>query len=320
MARNRDEREDDEDEDDRPRRRRPRDEDDEEEERPRSRRRSRDDDDEDDRPARSRRREEPKSSGGKTVLIVFSILGGLLLLCGGGAAIFYFTTIKPTADNIKESFDNAANNAEQGNKAKRLGLSLHNYDTAMGKFPHPYAIDLVNPRPNKAPTNLSSQLSWRVTLLPYIDQEQIMKKFDFNSAWDSTQNKPMSTVAVFGYSDFDTPSDPTTRWKVFYDNGAMFDTNPNARTTMVNVTDGLSNTIMIVEAADKVPWSQFNEIKFEPNGPIPNLGRSGGPVPKFTVVMGDCSVRTARQSADPRIIKAAITKAGGEVEAFNLFD
>ena len=42
--------------------------------------------------------------------------------------------------------------------------------------------------------------------------------------------------------------------------------------------------------------------------------------PKFSVVMADGSVMTVRQSVDQRILKAAITKAGGEVEAINLRD
>ena len=264
--------------------------------------------------------EEPKSSGGKTAIIVISILGGLLLVCGGAAAAVYFFTIKPAVDKVKEAVDNARNNPDSGQNAKRIGLAQHNYSDATGSFPRAYEFDVTAPRPWKVPSNLGSQLSWRVSLLPYVEQGQLHRQFDLKASWDSPRNKPHSQVSIPVYSDFDAMSDPTTRWKVFYDNGALFDSNPDVTARVTNVTDGLSNTIMIVEGGDKGPWSQFNDYKFDPNGTLPSLGRLNTMNPKFSVVMADGSVMTVRQSVDQRILKAAITKAGGEVEAINLRD
>lgn len=304
MARNRDERDDE-----------------DEEERPRARRRSRDDDDDDDRPLRRRRRmEEPKSSGGKTALIVCGILGGLFLICGGAAVAVYLTTIKPAVDKVQNALDNAKSNSTSSQGGKRIGLGMHNYADREAQLPAAYYFDKTTPRPWKTPANLGSQLSWRVSLLPYIEQDRLYSQFDLKSAWDSPQNKPLSQSAVSTYSDTDSPLDPTTRWRVFYDNGALFDSNPNMSTKFQNISDGTSNTIMVVEGGEKGPWSQFNDYKFDPNGTLPSLGRSNTMNPKFSVVMADGSVMTVRQSVDQRILKAAITKAGGEVEAINLRD
>jgi hypothetical protein len=319
MARNRDDRDDD-DDDDRPRRRRPSDED-EEEDRPRARRRSPDEDD-DDRPTRRRRRtEEPKSSGGKTAIIVISIIGGLFLVCGGAAFAVYWFTLKPAFDKVKESFDNAKNNLNSTQGATRIGLGLHTSESVEGQFPLPYVFDKSTAQPWKSPTDLSSRLSWRVALLPYVEQDRLYKQFDLKAAWDSPQNKPHSQTVLNVYSDAESPTDSMTRWKVFYDNDAFFDSDPNKPSKITNILDGTSNTIMVVEGGQKSTWSQFNEFKFDPNGPLPQLGRQSNSTDgKFIVVMADGSVRFVRKTVERRILNAAITKAGGEVEASNLTD
>ena len=110
------------------------------------------------------------------------------------------------------------------------------------------------------------------------------------------------------YTDADSPLDPTTRIRCFYDNGALFDS--RSRTTITNISDGTSNTIMYVEGAEKVTWSQFNEYKFDPNGPLPALGH-----PKrdtFAAVFADGSVRQMRKTVNQTTLKSLITRAGGE--------
>jgi hypothetical protein len=76
------------------------------------------------------------------------------------------------------------------------------------------------------------------------------------------------------------------------------------------ITDGLSHTILVVEADERVPWPQCNELPFDPGGPLPPLGRLGRE--NYLTAMADGSVKVVRQDADPNVIRAAITRAGGE--------
>jgi hypothetical protein len=87
--------------------------------------------------------------------------------------------------------------------------------------------------------------------------------------------------------------------------GANFSSIP--RTFM----DGTSNTIMIVEAADPVPWSAPGDVHFDPNGPLPKLG--GLFNGNFTVAMADGSTRYISKSVSQTTLRAAITANGGEV-------
>jgi hypothetical protein len=36
--------------------------------------------------------------------------------------------------------------------------------------------------------------------------------------------------------------------------------------------DGIANTILIIEAADPVPWTKPDELGYDPNKPLPRLG------------------------------------------------
>jgi hypothetical protein len=111
----------------------------------------------------------------------------------------------------------------------------------------------------------------------------------------------------------DDRKDPDTRHRVFYGPGAPFDPNRPGRMSLTSITDGTSNTIMVAEAGEKVTWTRFAEIPFDPNNPpMPsNFGRPGQST--FQVAMFDGSVRSLRKTMNPQTFKNAITSNGGEV-------
>ncbi len=292
-----------------------RDRNDEDDDRPRRRR---DDDEDDDRPRRRRRRDDddfdrpPKKGmgGGMIALIVVGIVVAVLVVCGGVA----FVALLPAVQKVRE----ASSRMAASNNLKQVGLSQHNFSDTTDSISRPFLDTDQLGQQVTPPADPSSRLSWRVALLPHLmdgDGQSAYGRFNIREGWNSPANLPMKDVPIRAYRhplDAAEQGEPVTRTRCFYDNGAMFDSKPHARLPFVGITDGTSNTIMYVESADTVTWTAFNDFRYEPNAPLPAFGHpktSGG----FQVVFADGSVRFVRSSVNPQAVKAAITRAGGEV-------
>ena len=112
------------------------------------------------------------------------------------------------------------------------------------------------------------------------------------------------------------PPSNQTRYRVFFGGGALFDAgkpgqkSSQSGTGFADITDGTSNTLMVVEAGEAVPWAAPDELAFKPKGPLPRLGLPGRPL--FQALLADGSVRFIARQVDEVTIKAMITRAGGE--------
>src|SRR5262249_9210421 len=150
-------------------------------------------------------------------------------------------------------------------------------------FPPPKGVE---PAPTKG-------LSWRVALLPYVEQDVLYKQFNMNEPWDGPTNKPLlnSMPKIYQvpgrpappgqtyYQVFVTPQQPRSFRTAFPALG------PGQRVT--GIIDGTSNTFMVVEMANPVPWTAPDDPVWEP-GKTPPLGvYKGG----FNALMCDGSVR-----------------------------
>ena len=94
-------------------------------------------------------------------------------------------------------------------------------------------------------------------------------------------------------------------------NGALFEQGPDIG--VANVTDGTSNTIMVVECETAVPWTKPEDIAFDPAAP-PSLLGAGSPHPGgFNVSFADGTVRFISNRIDLKTFRALITRAAGEV-------
>jgi hypothetical protein len=158
-------------------------------------------------------------------------------------------------------------------------------------------------------------LSWRVALLPYLDQKNLFNQFKLDEPWDSPHNKKLLSKMPKFYAPVgvDTKQPHSTFYRVFVGPGAAFEGTQGQRIT--GFTDGTANTVLVVEAGEEVPWTKPDELKFDPKGKLPKLGGhfKGG----FNVLMADGTVRFIRADFDPQILRAAITRNGGEVIDFD---
>lgn len=196
----------------------------------------------------------------------------------------------------------AASRTVSMNNLKQLGLALHNYHDAHGHFPTAASYD-------KAGKPL---LSWRVQILPFIEEEKLYKEFHLDEPWDSDHNKKLiPRMPKIYQGDPNLPAGQTDYLGVA-GKAAMFPPGPKP-ITIRDVTDGTSNTIFVVEvAADRaVPWTKPVDYRYDPNAPLTGLAsRENGQL--FFVLMVDGSVRGLNHKINPKILKALYTRNGGE--------
>jgi prepilin-type processing-associated H-X9-DG protein len=204
-----------------------------------------------------------------------------------------------------QSAREAARRAQCTNNLKQIGLAMHNYLSANGAFPKP-AITDKDGKP---------LLSWRVAILPYIEQQGLYNKFKLDEPWDSPHNKALINEMPATYQ---CPSRPVTApgqttYQVFVGPGALFE--QGKATGIADVTDGTSNTMMVVEAKEAMPWTKPDDLKFDPFAAAdPSLyGTFSNHPGGFNAGFADGSVRFIKRSISPVVFKALITRASGEV-------
>jgi len=202
------------------------------------------------------------------------------------------------------------------NNLTMIGLAFHNYHDAFQRFP---ALAEREGLPVR---------SWRVDVLPYMDNAPLRRQYVDAAAWDSPQNLPLAKQVV---PALQCPSDPNrtlngqslTGYAGVRGANTMF---PDGRGRAIReVTDGTSNTLLIVEACGRqIVWTaprdvDLSEQKVGVNLPGEQPGRSRAVISGYHrgghVLMGDGSVRFTPENIDPDVLRAAITATGGEAGA-----
>ncbi len=234
-----------------------------------------------------------RGGSGFGMAIAGMVLSGIGLLT---AFPLLIALLLPAVQKVRE----AAARKSSANNLKQLSIAQMNYESANGENPKAFHYQ---GQPGGEPAKLTDRLSWRVAMLPYLEQENVYRLFRLDEPWNSPNNQPLSTYSIKTFiHPSDAPPEPTTRYRIFYGGGAGYDLQRR-----VPLQDGDSNTIAIVEGGDRVTWSQFNEYPFSKDGPLPALGLPNSDV--FQAAMFDGSIRTFRKSIDPNVLKSAIHAA-----------
>jgi Protein of unknown function (DUF1559) len=185
------------------------------------------------------------------------------------------------------------------NNLKQLALAMHNYMSTYNRFP-PQAIYSKDGKP---------LLSWRVLVLPYLEQDALYKAFKLDEPWDGPHNKSLlaQMPQVFANPDLNS-KEPVTVYQAFTGPGAFFEGKKGL--SIAEFTDGTSNTLMLAEAATPVPWTKPEDLPYDPNQPLPKLG--GHRPDGFAAAFCDGSVRILRPITNESVLRALITRNGGE--------
>lgn len=227
---------------------------------------------------------------------VFAALSVVLL------AVVVVAAPVPKDKSVKEEPATDAQKKMAENSLKQIVIAIHSYHDANGIWPQ----------------DTAGGLSWRVHLLPYLEEEALYKKFDLNAGWDSDANKKLieempkvfAPVRAMNVGKGETflrgfaGTNPAT--------AGVFQ--PGQRVSLVSITDGTSNTIAVIDAGEPVAWTKPG-TNLDPDAKeFPKLGRMiDGDY--FLCAMCDGSVKKVTRKFDEKTMKAAVSRAGGEVVA-----
>ena len=194
-----------------------------------------------------------------------------------------------------------------GNNLKQIGLALHVYHDEWGCFPPAYVVDEGG----------SHRHSWRVLILPYIEQEQLYEQYRFDEPWNSTHNLQVARTmpSVFRCPQDSRAAPTDTSYVMLVGPGAFAEGATSCR--FADLTDGSSNTIAVIEMSGcGILWTHprdldATQMSFIINGPIANAPRSNHPH-GVNALMADGSVRFLGEEMRLQDLKALVTRAGGE--------
>jgi DNA-directed RNA polymerase subunit RPC12/RpoP len=276
-----------------------------EDQEPRRRRRPDDSDGPRNRPVAER----PKS---RTLLYTMIGLGAAALV--GCVFCVPLLLLFPAVQKIR----GAAARVQSENNLKQIGLAMHNYHDANGCLPVAYLP--LNFQPGKPP---QAGMSWRTTLLPYIEQGALYNLVQPQQPWDSPANQAIQSTVVRTYQ---LPGDPTASTQTYYQvfvtapgksphSAFNHPTEQNPRVRWVDLKDGLAQTILVAESPTSVPWFQPQDMTFDPDQPPPPLGYHSGS--ESLILMGDAWVKRLPKNANPATVKGLITRDGGETVNLN---
>jgi hypothetical protein len=194
------------------------------------------------------------------------------------------------------------------NNMKQIMLALHNHHDAKKAFPVAGANNSGEP----------ALLSWRVHILPYIEQQDLYQQFHLDEPWDSEHNRSLISrmPQVYLNPNLPTADEGTTVYLAVTGPGTALEgaeRGPSVR----DFQDGTSNTIVVVEADPDhaVIWTKPDDWQYDPQNPLQGIGslRPGG----FLAGFADAHVTRISTGTDSEVLRAMMTRSGGEViEAF----
>ena len=186
------------------------------------------------------------------------------------------------------------------NNLKQLVLAMHMHHDVYKRLPAAASYD-----PQGRPL-----LSWRVAILPFVEQANLYQQFHLNEPWDSPHNLQLLSrmPAVFDSGRGDAPPDHT-HYMVFTGPNTPY-RGPTPPRLPATFLDGTSNTILIVEADATVPWTKPADLPVTPNAPLPRFGGVWGS--GFYVAMADGSTRFLdHRRVSEQTLRLAIDPADG---------
>ncbi|MFT5524381.1 MAG: hypothetical protein ACI9HK_002334 [Pirellulaceae bacterium] len=206
-----------------------------------------------------------------------------------------------------QSARSSARRMQSMNNLKQLALAFHNFHDTFRGIPPRASVDKDG----------KPLLSWRVHLLPFLEQQNLYEQFKLDEPWDSEHNKkliplmpqllvsPQSTnAATSGMTNYLAIDMKNSIWDVAKEGNKPVN-------SFAAVLDGLSNTAMLVEADDSaaVIWTKPDDYKVDENNATKGLGGMFQNI--FLMAMCDGSVRAVTTTVDKQVLLRVFDRQDG---------
>lgn len=251
----------------------------------------------------------PKQEGAEVVLAVN----------GGTAVQGLVNSMLPSVQDARER----ARRWQKMNDMKQIGLAVLNFESVNGFLPHTICNEQGEPL-----------LSWRVAILPYLEQQALFNKFHLDEPWDSPHNLPLAKTLppVYFAATADeelSAQSRTTYLRPVYPGSDLAEAAGDAAPVKVKsygqeyylrpgdrfrqMIDGTSNTMMVAEVAPEhaVVWTKPDDWRVDLEDPLAKLRtdqREG-----YVTAFYDGSARFHAFTINADLLRKILTKAGGEV-------
>ncbi|GAB6165041.1 hypothetical protein JCM19992_10410 [Thermostilla marina] len=243
-----------------------------------------------------------KSSGTAVwVIVLVAVLGGLVV-CGGILAAL----LLPAVSSAQE----AARRAQCTNNLKQIGLAFHNYHDVYGHFPVS-AYDDPNTR------------SWRTALLPFLEQNVLYEQYEavgWDVPWDDPAHAGVvnTSLDVYRCPSNISPLPNGTSYVMVVGPGTVGEVGKEI--SFADITDGTSNTILVVEWPKQIPWAKPQDISVEEFLSLFGQGSATANHPGgVNVLLCDGSVRFVPFTMSRETVRALLTRDGGEPVSPDMF-
>jgi hypothetical protein len=230
-------------------------------------------------------------------IIALAVAVPVVLTCGGVLVALLLPAVQAAHE--------AARRAQCQNNLKQIGLALLNYESANKCFPPAvFTDDLGKPME-----------SWRVAILPYMEEESLFQRYDPKQPWDSPQNRALGNTPI---AVFRCPSDPgaANSTETNYVRIVGKDTTggtPNEAVKLSDITDGMSNTIMLVEVSGLgINWEEPRDVTVDEFMEMVAKGRASRHAGGFQALTADGSVHFIRNDIDPKTLRALLLRNTGK--------
>ena len=204
--------------------------------------------------------------------------------------------------NVVNSVRNAVYRDQTLKKLRQIGLAVMSYESTKQRFPTAAILDR-----EKKPL-----LSWRVAILPMLEEQSLYRQFKLNEPWDSEHNKALITKMP---SVFQSPGsnleDGYTNYLAI--TGLSTVISSGAKGTRIrDIRDGTTNTLMVVEADDTfgAVWTKPDDYEWDTSQPLQGLGNIWPS--QFFGIFADGRASRMSTSLELSTLNALVTTKGGE--------
>lgn len=191
------------------------------------------------------------------------------------------------------------------NDAKQIMLALFDYESANGHFPS-YASFDESGKP---------LLSWRVHILPYMEQQALYERFHLDEPWNSPHNKALIPLMPEEFNDPSSrfsPKDGKSSYLGVLGEDYFFAGDKKER-TFARISDGTTRTVSFVQVDDAhaAVWTKPQDWSPDDDDPLTGLGglHAGG----FLAGFCDGHARILPNDVDRDLFRALLTTSGREM-------